>query len=174
MSQKIDLNEAKAIINWVNLNDDIRELSLKYGGLELFISRNQHSTAAPVAVAAPVAPVAAPAAAPAAPASTPAPVAAAPAAAPASTRSKDYQPAADEIVIRAPMVGTFYASPKPGDPVFVQEGDDVNAQSVLCIIEVMKLMNNIEAGVTGVVHKILVQNEQPVEYNQALMVIKLK
>lgn len=170
MSQKIDLNEAKAIINWVNLNDDIRELSLKYGGLELFISRNQHSAAAPVATA-PVAPAAAPAAAaPATPTSAPAPAAAAP----TSARSKDYQPAADEIVIRAPMVGTFYASPKPGDPVFVQEGDDVNAQSVLCIIEVMKLMNNIEAGVTGVVHKILVQNEQPVEYNQALMVIKLK
>ena len=173
MSQKIDLNEAKAIINWVNLNDDIRELSLKYGGLELFISRNQHSTAAPATTV--VAPAVAPAAAaPAAPANTPAPVAAVPAAAPTSARSKDYQPAADEIVIRAPMVGTFYASPKPGDPVFVQEGDDVNAQSVLCIIEVMKLMNNIEAGVTGVVHKILVQNEQPVEYNQALMVIKLK
>ncbi|MGG4605236.1 acetyl-CoA carboxylase biotin carboxyl carrier protein [Paenalcaligenes sp. Me131] len=168
MSQKIDLNEAKAIINWVNLNDDIRELSLKYGGLELFISRNQHSApsaTAPTPVAA--APV---------PASVSSPVVAAPAApvtAPV-TNTKNYQPAADEIVIRAPMVGTFYASPKPGDPAFVKEGDEVNAQSVLCIIEVMKLMNNIEAGVTGVVHKILVQNEQPVEYNQALIVIKLK
>lgn len=168
MSQKIDLNEAKAIINWVNLNDDIRELSLKYGGLELFISRNQHSTPAAAAPA--------PVAATPAPVSSPAPIAAAPTtpvAAPA-TNNKNYQPAADEIVIRAPMVGTFYASPKPGDPVFVKEGDEVNAQSVLCIIEVMKLMNNIEAGVTGVVHKILVQNEQPVEYNQALIVIKLK
>lgn len=169
MTQKIDLNEAKAIINWVNVNEDIRELSLKYGDLELFISRNQQSSAAPTATLAP--------AAPSLPATTPAPT---PTSAPESTstpvasRSGEYQPAADEIVIRAPMVGTFYSAPKPGDPAFVKEGDPVTASSVLCIIEVMKLMNSIEAGAEGVVTQILVRNEQPVEYNQPLMVIKRK
>lgn len=162
MSQKIDLNEAKAIIDWMNLSEDIRELSLKCGDLELFISRNEHSSmAAPVAAVAPVTSAAAPAVV-------------APPPAPAAATSKDYQPAADEIVIRAPMVGTYYASPKPGAAEFVKEGDSVNAQTVLCIVEVMKLMNNIEAGVDGVVQKVLVQNEQPVEYNQPLMIIKLK
>lgn len=166
MSQKIDINEAKALIDWMNLSEDIREFSLKCGDLELFISRNEHTLAAAPA----------PASAPAAPTPTSAP---APAAAVAVTPTKEankkgYEPAADEHVIRAPMVGTFYASPKPGAPAFVKEGDSVSKQTVMCIVEVMKLMNNIEAGVEGVVHKILVENEQPVEYNQPLLVIKLK
>ena len=70
------------------------------------------------------------------------------------------------------MVGTFYAAPKPGDPDFVTVGSTVTANSVLCIVEVMKLMNNIEAGVDGTVVRILVNNEQPVQYGQPLMVIK--
>ena len=80
--------------------------------------------------------------------------------------------AADEVVIKAPMVGTFYAAPKPGQPDFVAIGDKVSADSVLCIVEVMKLMNNIEAGVEGTVARILVSNEQAVQYGQPLMVIK--
>lgn len=84
-----------------------------------------------------------------------------------------YEAAADEVIIKAPMVGTFYAAPKPGAPTFVKEGDVVAPQTVLCIVEVMKLMNNLEAGVHGTVEKIFVQNEQAVEYGQPLMLIKL-
>lgn len=70
------------------------------------------------------------------------------------------------------MVGTFYARPKPGPPDFVKVGDVVDVQTVLCIVEVMKLMNNIEAGVAGTVSRIFVESEQPVEYGQPLMIIK--
>lgn len=72
----------------------------------------------------------------------------------------------------APMVGTFYASPSPKDPVFVQEGDEVRAGDGIGIIEAMKMMNEIETEVSGRVAKILVKNGQPVEYGQALMVIE--
>lgn len=174
MSQRIDLNEAKAIIDWVNLSEDIRELSLKCGDLELFISRNEYSSRSGSvnATAEKVTPTSA---APAIPASEPASIAESeilPVNA-ATTSTDDLGLASDEVVIRAPMVGTFYAAPKPGAPAFVKEGDEVTKDSVLCIVEVMKLMNNVEAGVNGVVQKILVSNEEPVEYNQPLMIIKL-
>jgi acetyl-CoA carboxylase biotin carboxyl carrier protein len=70
------------------------------------------------------------------------------------------------------MVGTFYRSPKPGDPPFVDEGTTVSADSIVCIIEVMKLMNSLHAGVEGVVTRILVQDAQPVEYGQPLMFVR--
>jgi acetyl-CoA carboxylase biotin carboxyl carrier protein len=74
-------------------------------------------------------------------------------------------------IIRSPMVGTFYASPTTGSPVFVEEGQAVEQGDVLCIIEAMKIMNQIEADVSGVVNKILVENGAPVEYGQPLFVI---
>jgi acetyl-CoA carboxylase biotin carboxyl carrier protein len=77
-----------------------------------------------------------------------------------------------EMLIKAPMVGTYYASPKPGSPAFVAIGDTVTSETVLCIVEVMKLMNNIEAKVNGTVSKILVEDNQAVQYGQALMIIK--
>lgn len=172
MSNKsLDFKELKSIVDWVNVTDDVREFVLKFGDVELAISRNRNAGAAfaaqpavaPAAALAPVAP-AVPAAAPAAQ-----PVAAA---APAPAASEAL--AADEVVIKAPMVGTFYAAPKPGDPDFVSVGSTVAADTVLCIVEVMKLMNNIEAGVAGTVSRILVQNEQAVQYGQPLMVIKRK
>jgi acetyl-CoA carboxylase biotin carboxyl carrier protein len=76
------------------------------------------------------------------------------------------------VLIKAPMVGMYYASPKPGAAAFVAVGETVRAETVLCIVEVMKLMNNIEAQVEGTVTKILVQDNQAVEYGQPLMVIK--
>jgi acetyl-CoA carboxylase biotin carboxyl carrier protein len=170
-----DINELKAIVDWVNLNDDVRELSLKFGDVELFISRDRQSGSAPAPVAAaahaqtvvPSLPAAAPTAA-AAPSAAIPPAAPAPASAPAGQAAL----ADDEVLITAPMVGTFYGSPKPGDPPFVVVGDLVTPSSVLGIVEVMKLMNNLEAKVDGTVARILVQNEQAVEYGQPLMVIK--
>ncbi|GAB3572324.1 hypothetical protein GCM10027405_38860 [Arthrobacter alkaliphilus] len=161
-----DIAELKAIVDWANLTQDVRELSLKFGDVELYISRDQQPSAAPAP--APAAP------APAAPAA--AVVATAPAspgqAASAGEPSSAAALAADEVLVKAPMVGIFYASPKPGAPNFVSVGDSVVADSVLCIVEVMKLMSNIEAQVEGTVVRILVENEQAVEFGQPLMVIK--
>jgi acetyl-CoA carboxylase biotin carboxyl carrier protein len=170
-----DIRELKAIVDWANLTQDVRELSLKFGDVELFISRDQQSSGSPSAPAPASAPAAqAPPSAPAAPAvavpAVAAPAAAAPA--PGAPSSAPSALAADEVLIKAPMVGIFYASPKPGAPNFVSVGDSVTAESVLCIVEVMKLMSNIEAQVEGTVVRILVENEQAVEYGQPLMVIK--
>ncbi|MEV8132887.1 acetyl-CoA carboxylase biotin carboxyl carrier protein [Pseudarthrobacter oxydans] len=164
-----DIAELKAIVDWANLTQDVRELSLKFGDVELFISRDQQQPASAPAPA-PVAPVAAtPASAPVA---VPAPAEPAP---PANSGTVPFSAdalASDEVLIKAPMVGIFYAAPKPGAPNFVSVGDKVAADSVLCIVEVMKLMSNIEAQVEGTVVRILVENEQAVEFGQPLMVIK--
>lgn len=76
-------------------------------------------------------------------------------------------------VIKSPLVGTFYRSPSPGAPPFVEEGDMVSKGQVLCIIEALKVMNEIESDVDGKVSKILVENGQPVEYGQELFYIEV-
>jgi len=75
-------------------------------------------------------------------------------------------------IVRSPMVGTFYRAPSPGAKSFVEVGDRVNVGDTLCIIEAMKILNQIEADKAGVIAKILVENAQPVEYNQPLFVIE--
>ncbi len=168
-----DIKELKAIIDWVNLSADVRELTLKYGDVELFITRNEgtrglSAAPAPAPVVQSVPSPAAPAALPAAAASAPEP----PAAANTGGSSGDVSLAADEVLVRAPMVGTYYAAPKPGAPAFVDVGGRVEVGAVLCIVEVMKLMNNIEAPAAGVVTQILVENNQTVEYGQPMLVIR--
>lgn len=74
--------------------------------------------------------------------------------------------------VTSPMVGTFYAAPSPTSPPFVKEGDSVNAGDVLCVIEAMKTMNHIESEYAGTVAAILVENAEPVEYGQALFIIR--
>ncbi len=76
------------------------------------------------------------------------------------------------VEVRAPIVGTFYRAPAPDAPPYVKEGDRVEKGQVLCIIEAMKLMNEIESEVSGIVKKILVQNGEPVEYGQPLFLIQ--
>ncbi len=78
----------------------------------------------------------------------------------------------NQALLHSPMVGTFYRSPSPDAPAFVQEGDLVQKGQPLCIVEAMKMMNEIESEVAGRVVKILVENGQPVEYDQPLMVIE--
>jgi acetyl-CoA carboxylase biotin carboxyl carrier protein len=75
-------------------------------------------------------------------------------------------------VVRSPMVGTFYRAPAPGSAPFVEEGQKVKAGDTLCIIEAMKILNQIECEQAGTVRRILVENGQPVEYNQPLFVIE--
>jgi acetyl-CoA carboxylase biotin carboxyl carrier protein len=74
--------------------------------------------------------------------------------------------------VRSPIVGTYYESPSPGSPAFVKVGDAVEVGQVLCIVEAMKLMNEIEADVAGEIVKALVKNGQPIEYNQELFAIR--
>jgi acetyl-CoA carboxylase biotin carboxyl carrier protein len=81
-------------------------------------------------------------------------------------------PAANEHIVKSPIVGTYYESPKPGDPVFVKVGDAVEQGQVLCIIESMKLMNEIESEIAGTVVAKLMENGRPVEYGEALFAIR--
>ena len=81
-------------------------------------------------------------------------------------------PNAHEHIVKSPIVGTYYESPKPGDPAFVKVGDSVEPGQVLCIIESMKLMNEIESEVAGTVAAKLMENGRPVEYGEALFAIR--
>lgn len=111
-----------------------------------------------------------------APVAAPAPVAPAPAVAAAAPAPAVPAPRAEEPVrgteVKAPIVGTFYRAPGPDADPFVKEGDTVRKGQVLCIIEAMKLMNEIESEVAGVVRKVLVGNAEPVEFGQALFLIE--
>ena len=129
----------------------VAEFTYKVEGVELSVRFEGEAVAAPVYVAAP-APVAAPVSA------APAPVASAPAAA----APKDYR------AVRAPIVGTFYRAASPDAPPYVKVGDRVRKGQVVCIIEAMKLMNQIEADVEGVVAEIAIENGQPVQFGQDL------
>ncbi|MGC8795008.1 MAG: acetyl-CoA carboxylase biotin carboxyl carrier protein [Bryobacteraceae bacterium] len=152
----------------------ISELEVQRGENRVRIRRtpevNAHNIVLPAqpVVAAP-APVPAPAV-PTQAASSAAPAPAAPAPAPA----EPAEPAADSslVYVKSPIVGTFYEAPAPGAPPFVQVGDTVRPGQVLCIIESMKLMNEIEAEVAGVIVSRMVQNAQPVEYGETLFAIR--
>ncbi len=91
----------------------------------------------------------------------------------AAVQEEDREEKSGEEIhyITAPMIGTFYRAPDPSSPPFVKEGDHVNKGDVVCIIEAMKLMNEVEADVSGVVKEVLVENAQPVEYGQKLFAI---
>jgi acetyl-CoA carboxylase biotin carboxyl carrier protein len=98
--------------------------------------------------------------------------AAAPAAAVPAVESAAPKPKPNEHVITAPMVGTFYASPSPGAKAFVEIGDEIKVGQVLCIIEAMKMMNQIEADKAGRITSIMARNGDPVEYGQPLFVVE--
>jgi acetyl-CoA carboxylase biotin carboxyl carrier protein len=86
-----------------------------------------------------------------------------------SSEQEDSQPSGD--VLKSPIVGTFYRAPSPDDDPFVSVGDQVEKGQTLCIVEAMKIMNEIESDYSGEVKKILVENEEPVEYDQPLFII---
>jgi acetyl-CoA carboxylase biotin carboxyl carrier protein len=110
---------------------------------------------------------------PAAGVAAPAPTAPAPAFEPPREREKGEKAFDPNLVlVKSPIVGTFYESPSPGSPAFVQPGERIQPGKVLCIIESMKLMNEIEAETAGIVESRLVQNGQPVEYGEALFAIR--
>ena len=117
-------------------------------------------------------PGAAPAAAPAAAAAPAVAAAAAPAAAPAAPAAAEPERPANWYAVKAPMVGTFYAAPAPGEPAFVKVGDEVAANQTLCIVEAMKLMNEITAEEMGTVREICVKDADPVEFGTVLFYIE--
>jgi len=151
----MDIRKVKKLIELLE-ESNINEIEIKEGEESVRISRG--ATGGAVAYA--PAPIAAPVAAAAAPAPA-APAAEAPAAAPASTAN----------AVLSPMVGTFYRAPSPSSPSFVEVGQSVKVGDVICIIEAMKMMNQIEADKAGVVEAILVEDGQPVEFDQPLVTI---
>jgi len=138
---------------------DVAELTLKSSDFELTL-RKPSGLVAPVAIAPPPAAVAVPQ-------PTPNPVSEQPALAPTS-------PKVDSSLqeITSPMVGTFYRAPAPEEPPFVSEGDRIQSGQTVCIIEAMKLMNELEAEISGEIVEILVDNAEPVEFGQPLMRVK--
>lgn len=151
----MDLRKLKKLIDLVE-ESGIAEIEVTEGEEKVRITR---ATAAPAPVYA--APAAVAAAAPA-----PAP-SAAPAAAPAAPAARDLSAAQ-----KSPMVGTFYRAPGPNAAAFVEVGQQVKAGDTLCIIEAMKLMNEIEAEKSGTVKEILVENGTPVEFGEPLFIIE--
>ena len=106
------------------------------------------------------------------PSFTPAPAASAAPAAAAPVAAKPAEPKADNLVtIKSPMTGTFYRQAGPGKPIFASVGDEVTAGKVVCIIEAMKLFNEIESEVKGKIVKVLVEDASPVEYDQPLFLV---
>lgn len=156
----MDLRKLKTLIDLVS-ESGVAELEITEGDDRVKIVNRVG--AAPVAAAAPAV-IATPVVASAAPAAAPAPaVAAEPAAAPVA--------AEDTRTINSPIVGTFYRAPSPGAKPFADVGQKVKAGDTVCIIEAMKLLNEIETEYDGVIKEILVENGQPVEFGQPLFVI---
>jgi acetyl-CoA carboxylase biotin carboxyl carrier protein len=172
MNQK----EIKELIEFL-VEKDIAEFELQRGDMKLLIKRGASAQPAQVVQVAPamvpgqtIAVASAPPAPPSSSTSATADAggsASGPAPAPSAAAAE-----ADLFILKSPIVGTFYEAPSPGAPPFVKLGEAVKEGQVLCIIEAMKLMNEIEADVSGVIAKIFVSNASPVEYGMPLFGIK--
>jgi acetyl-CoA carboxylase biotin carboxyl carrier protein len=161
----MDFKQIQELIRLIN-KSNIGELTIEEKGFKVTIKQKQDNIQQ--VVGAPVyatAPVAAPAPAAAAPA--------APAAAPASEKPKAAESSnANLITIKSPMIGTFYRRSSPDKPLLAEVGDEVNPGKVVCIIEAMKLFNEIESEVKGKIVKVLVEDASPVEYDQPLFLVE--
>jgi acetyl-CoA carboxylase biotin carboxyl carrier protein len=154
----MNLKELKELIDLFTARESIEEFEIEKSGVRLKMKRHT-AQAVPTYTAAPVAH------APAVPAQASLGTSAAEAPAPPA-------PADNLFYVKAPIVGTFYKSPNPTSPPFVNVGDFVEKGTVLCIVEAMKLMNEIEAEVAGQVTAVFVENGNPVEYGERLFAIK--
>jgi acetyl-CoA carboxylase biotin carboxyl carrier protein len=157
----MDFNQIQELIRLVS-KQKISEFIYKEGDFKLVIRQGspvEYTVAAPVAIAAPP-PVLAP-------------VAAAPAPAPKAEAPAPAEPEFPKaVVVKSPMVGTFYRSPGADKASFVKVGDDINIGATVCIIEAMKLFNEIESDVKGRIVKVLVEDASPVEYDQPLFLVE--
>jgi acetyl-CoA carboxylase biotin carboxyl carrier protein len=149
----MDIRKVKKLIELLE-ESGISELEISEGEESVRISRHPRTGAQPQAVqAAPV-------------------VHAAPAAAMPATAAGEHTPRNDEHTVTSPMVGTYYASASPGAKVFVEIGSEIKVGQILCIIEAMKMMNQIESDKAGRVTAILAKNGEPVEFGQPLFIIE--
>ena len=148
----MDIKKIKQLVEMIS-NSDIAELEINEGEDSLRISRYSAAPVVTTAVAAPV-------------------MAAAPVAAPVAAAAVAVEEKITGHIVRSPMVGSFYRSATPTAAPFVEVGQSVVQGQTLCIIEAMKILNQIESDKTGVVKKILVENAQPVEYDQPLFIIE--
>ncbi len=151
----MDIRKVKKLIELLE-ESAISEIEIKEGEESVRISR---ANSAPAYVP-PPAPV---------PLAAPPPVAAATAAAPEAPATEAE---IDGTVINSPMVGTFYASPSPGAPAFIKAGQSIKPGDTICIVEAMKILNQIESEVSGVVKQVLVEDGQPVEFGEPLMIVE--
>lgn len=172
----LKIQEIRELIKLMD-QSNLDEFKYELDGAKITLKRNKEkiiaadvvSVAAPKAPEAPAAPKAE-APAPAAPAAPITEAAPAKAEAPAAPSANVDDPSL--VKITSPMVGTFYSSPSPDQPAYVKVGDKVDEESIVCIVEAMKLFNEIEAEVKGEIVEVLVQNEQLVEYGQPLFLVK--
>ncbi len=162
----MDFKQIQELIRLIN-KSNIGELSIEEKGFKVTIKQKQDNIqqvmAAPVYAQAPSAPAAAAATAPQ-PASSSSPVAEKPKAAEATPSNL--------VTIKSPMIGTFYRRPSPDKPLLVEVGDEVSEGKVVCIIEAMKLFNEIESEVKGKIVKVLAEDASPVEYDQPLFLVE--
>jgi acetyl-CoA carboxylase biotin carboxyl carrier protein len=160
----MDIKEIKRILELMKEND-LSEFELAEEGFRLTVKRRVNGGEPHVVIAqTPQGYL---------PASTPAPPAPAPAPAAAAAPAPAAPPAATNLVeIKSPMVGTFYRAPSPEAEPYVSVGKEVDEESVVCIIEAMKVMNEIKAEVKGTIRKILVENATPVEFGQPLFLVE--
>jgi acetyl-CoA carboxylase biotin carboxyl carrier protein len=164
---KTDLNYIKKLVKIID-SCDISEIEIDEEGTKLRVVKNKApQNDLPQIINYTTPPVPAVQAAPAAPGPEN------PAVMPEVKAEPKAAPPKENIVeIKSPIVGTFYRAPSPNADPYVQEGQNISVGTVLCIIEAMKLMNEIESEVNGRISKILVENGQPVEYNQALFIVE--
>jgi acetyl-CoA carboxylase biotin carboxyl carrier protein len=156
----MDIKQIQELIRFVS-KSGVNEVSLEQKDFKITIKTNQAPTIVNATIPA------------AQPHATPLPAAAAPA--PAAPTTPAAAPAADTsnyVTIKSPMIGTFYNSPTPDKPAFVNVGDEIQAGTVVCIVEAMKLFNEIESEVSGRIVKILVENASPIEYDQPLFLVE--
>jgi acetyl-CoA carboxylase biotin carboxyl carrier protein len=164
MNQK----ELKELVEFL-IEKDITEFELERGDVKVRIKRGTPATSHTERI------IAVPAAQPAVQIPVTSASGTVPPVAPPAGPVEPSAPAPEELhMVRSPIVGTYYEAPSPGSPPFVKPGDTVEKDQVLCIVEAMKLMNEIEADVSGEIVKCLVKNGQPIEYNQELFAIRPK
>ncbi len=161
----MEYKQIQELVKMIN-KSNISELSIKDGEFEITI-KQENSTGETQMYAQPIMMQQAPMAAPAAPAPAPTATPAAPTEAPVAANNDKLH------TIKSPMIGTFYRSPSPDKPAFVNVGDDVKPGQTLCIVEAMKLFNEIECEVSGKIVKVLVDESTPIEYDQPMFLVEL-
>lgn len=157
----MDIKQIQELVKLIN-KTNIGEITIEEEGIKVTIKQKKDPVQHIVANAGGFSPAPAMAA----------PAAAAPVAAPAAPAAAPAPKADNLVTIKSPMIGTFYRQSGPGKPIFVNVGDEVTPGKVVCIIEAMKLFNEIESEVSGKIVKVLVEDASPVEYDQPLFLVE--